>query len=109
MNKLIIQKPIDKKGALFAIKNPDGEIELVKQEDEEETGSKYELVTIKEIDYIKLNDKIYTIDEEGEPDEIFGTYTNGKFKYVTKLNDKIIVKGRNKEKSVEDLEAELEA
>ena len=71
MNKLIIQKAIDKKGALFAIKNPDSEIEVV--EDEEETGSKYDLITIKEIDYIKLDKKIYTIDEEGEPYKIYGT------------------------------------
>jgi hypothetical protein len=79
---------------LFAIKNPDGEIELAEQEDEEETDSKYKLVTIKGNDYIKLNDKIYTIDEEGKPDEIYVTFTNGKFKYSTKSNDKIIVKGQ---------------
>jgi type I restriction enzyme S subunit len=97
----------DKKGKLIATINKEGEVELM--DDEEETDSKYNLVTINEIDYIKLNDKIYTIDKEGEPDKIYGTYINGKFKYIKNSNDKIIVKGRNKEKSVEDLEAELEA
>jgi hypothetical protein len=42
-------------------------------------------------------------------DKLFGTFTNGKFQYVKKLNDKIIVKGRAIEKSIEELEAELEA
>jgi hypothetical protein len=42
---------------------------------------------------------------EGEPDKLFGTYANGKFKYIKNSNDKIIVKGHYKEKSVEDLEA----
>ena len=71
--------------------------------------NKYYLVTIKDKDYIKLDEKIYTIDETGEPDKLFGTFTNGKFQYVKKSNDKIIVTGRTKEKSIEELEAELEA
>ena len=71
--------------------------------------SKYDLVTIKDVDYIKLDEKIYTIDETGEPDKLFGTFTNRKFQYVKKSNDKIIVKGRTKEKSIEELEAELNA
>jgi type I restriction-modification system DNA methylase subunit len=75
------------------------------QEEQEEQEDDNEYVVIKGIEYIKLNDEIYTIDEEGEPDKLFGTYTNEKFKYVTKSNDKIIVKGQNKVKNIEDLEA----
>ena len=54
--------------------------------------SKYDLVTIKDVDYINLDEKIYTIDETGEPDKLFGTLTNVKFQYVKKSNNKIIVK-----------------
>ncbi len=107
----------EKKGDLHAITNNNGEIELVDEEEEEEeedemddcSESKYDLVTIKDVDYTNLDDKIYTIDETGKPDKLFGTFTNGKFRYVKNSNDKIIVKGRTIEKSIEELEAELEA
>ncbi len=105
---------------MHAITNTNGEIELVDEEEEEEakeeedemddcSESKYDLVTIKDVEYINLDEKIYTIDETGEPDKLFGTFTNGKFRYVKNSNDKIIVKGRAIEKSIEELEAEFDA
>ena len=114
---IIINGLMKRKGDLHTITNTNGEIELVDEEEAKEeeeemddcSESKYDLVTIKDVDYINLDEKIYTIDETGEPDKLFGTFTNGKFQYVKKSNDKIIVKGRTKEKSIEELEAELEA
>ena len=46
---------------------------------------------------------------DDKPDELYGTITvEGKF-IPTKKNDKIVVKGRSKqEKSVDELEAELD-
>ena len=85
----------EKKEDLHAITNTNGEIELVDKEEEEEeeekeeemdggSESKYDLVTIKDVEYINLDEKIYTIDKTGELDKLFGTFKNGKFQYVKK-------------------------
>jgi type I restriction-modification system DNA methylase subunit len=87
---------------LIAITNDEGKVELIEEETEE-----YELITIGKKDYILIDEDVYTIADD-KPDELYGTYKNGKFKLIPK-NDKIIVKGRNQEeKTLEELEAELE-
>lgn len=68
----------------------------------------YEYVVIKGIEYIKLGSNVYTITDDN-PDKLYGTITpEGKFKPISK-NDKIIVKGRSKDKTMTDLDAELDA
>ena len=91
----------NEKGNLIATTNKKGEVELVDEEEEEKEG--YELITIGKKDYILIDENVYTIAND-EPDELYGKYVNSKF---TKFNnDKIIVKGR-KQKTDEELEAEL--
>jgi type I restriction-modification system DNA methylase subunit len=82
----------NEKGNLYAITNKEGEVELV------------EYITIGKKDYILIDTNVYTI-MNNEPDELYGKYVNGKFSKIN--NEKIIIDGKQKVKTIEELEAEL--
>jgi type I restriction-modification system DNA methylase subunit len=82
----------NEKGNLYAITNKEGEVELV------------EYITIGKKDYILIDTNVYTI-MNNEPDELYGEYINGKFSKIN--NEKIIIDGKQKVKTIEELEAEL--
>jgi len=94
------------KGDLYAFKNDNGDVELVEQE-ESETENKYDYLTIGKMNYILIGEKVYTVNKNNEPEELYGTYKNDKFTKLT--SKKIIVKGRLKKSNIDDLEAGMDA
>jgi restriction endonuclease S subunit len=90
-----------KKGDLFAQKNKKGEINIIENEEEDE----YEIIEVSGKDYILIDSDVYTI-KNNKPNELYGNYTNGKFKKISK-NDKIVVKGKKQEIDLENFETEL--
>ena len=93
------------KGDLYAIKNEDGVIELVEQQEAEQEEIVYKYLKISGVKYILIDSNVYTISDD-KPHELYGRYINKKFTKLQK-NDKIIVKGRTTNKNLNDLEAEL--
>ena len=109
------------KGNLYAIKNDSGDVEFAEEQEKEEEEEQEEEIVYKYLKisgekYILIDSDVYTISND-KPHELYGQYINKKF---TKLhvegispsrllqkNDKIIVKGRTKNKNLDDLEAEL--
>ena len=93
------------KGDLYAIKNANGDIELVEQQEVEQEEIVYKYLKITGEKYILIDNDVYTISND-KPHELYGYYVNKKFTKLQK-NNKIIVKGKTSNNNLDDLEAEL--
>lgn len=91
-----------KNDKLIATTNNEGEVELIEEEEEEEE-EEFEYITIGKIEYILIDENVYTI-INNKPSKLYGKFINNKF---IKSNEKIIIKGKKQEKTLEELESEL--